>query len=63
MGSVPLTTLRAHVDYGFAEARTPQGNIGIKIWINRGFYDVEDINGDDAQAGQVPQKSKRKNKR
>ncbi|MEN9572971.1 MAG: hypothetical protein RL514_826 [Verrucomicrobiota bacterium] len=32
-GSVPLHTLRANIDYGFAEARTLQGKIGIKCWI------------------------------
>ena len=38
LGSIPLSTLRAKVDYGFAEASTAQGNIGIKIWINNGDY-------------------------
>src|SRR5215472_15939456 len=33
-GSIPLSTLRARVEFGFAEAATAQGNIGIKIWIN-----------------------------
>lgn len=35
-GKVPLHTLRADVDYGFAEAHTTYGKIGIKVWINRG---------------------------
>ena len=35
-GRVPLHTLRAFIDYGFAEAVTPQGNIGVKAWIYRG---------------------------
>jgi small subunit ribosomal protein S3 len=35
-GQVPLHTLRANIDYGFTEATTPQGNIGVKVWINRG---------------------------
>ncbi len=34
-GSVPLHTLRANIDYGFAEARTLQGKIGVKCWICR----------------------------
>jgi small subunit ribosomal protein S3 len=38
MGSVPLNTLAAWVDYGFATARTPQGVIGIKTWVHRGRY-------------------------
>jgi small subunit ribosomal protein S3 len=37
-GSIPLSTLRARIDYGFAEARTAQGHIGIKVWINNGDY-------------------------
>lgn len=35
-GSVPLHTLRADIDYGFAEANTTYGKIGIKVWINKG---------------------------
>jgi len=35
-GKVPLHTLRADVDYGFAEANTTYGKIGIKVWVNRG---------------------------
>lgn len=32
-GTIPLHTLRAHVDYGFAEANTLAGKIGVKVWI------------------------------
>lgn len=35
-GRVPLHTLRAHIDYGFAEARTTYGIIGVKTWIFHG---------------------------
>ncbi|MDQ7790189.1 MAG: 30S ribosomal protein S3, partial [Clostridia bacterium] len=35
-GKVPLHTLRADIDYGFAEAKTTYGKIGIKVWIYRG---------------------------
>jgi small subunit ribosomal protein S3 len=35
-GKIPLHTLRADVDYGFAEAGTTYGNIGVKVWIYRG---------------------------
>ncbi len=35
-GSVPLQTLRADIDYGFAEANTTYGKLGVKIWINKG---------------------------
>ncbi|MGX8797170.1 30S ribosomal protein S3 [Fusibacter sp. JL298sf-3] len=35
-GNVPLSTLRADIDYGFAEADTSYGKIGVKVWINKG---------------------------
>lgn len=35
-GTIPLQTLRADIDYGFAEAKTTYGRIGIKVWIYRG---------------------------
>ncbi|MDI3546772.1 MAG: small subunit ribosomal protein [Halanaerobiales bacterium] len=35
-GRVPLHTLRADIDYGFAEANTTYGKIGVKVWINKG---------------------------
>jgi small subunit ribosomal protein S3 len=35
-GSVPMHTLRADIDYGFAEADTTYGTIGVKVWINKG---------------------------
>jgi small subunit ribosomal protein S3 len=35
-GSIPLHTLRADIDYGFAEARTTYGVIGVKVWIYKG---------------------------
>ena len=35
-GRVPLSTLRADIDYGFAEALTTYGIIGIKVWIFKG---------------------------
>jgi small subunit ribosomal protein S3 len=35
-GRVPLHTLRADIDYGFAEAKTAYGIIGIKVWIFKG---------------------------
>jgi small subunit ribosomal protein S3 len=35
-GNVPLQTLRADIDYGFAEADTTYGKIGVKVWINKG---------------------------
>lgn len=35
-GRLPLHTLKADIDYGFAEARTTYGVIGVKVWINKG---------------------------
>ncbi|MBW7940665.1 MAG: 30S ribosomal protein S3, partial [Candidatus Omnitrophica bacterium] len=35
-GRVPLHTFRADIDYGFAEARTTYGVIGVKVWIFKG---------------------------
>ena len=35
-GTVPLQTLRANIDYGFAEANTTYGKIGVKVWIYKG---------------------------
>ncbi|RKD25434.1 small subunit ribosomal protein S3 [Caminicella sporogenes DSM 14501] len=35
-GNVPLSTLRADIDYGFAEADTTYGKIGVKVWIYKG---------------------------
>lgn len=36
VGSIPLQTLRADIDYGFAEASTSYGKIGVKVWIYNG---------------------------
>jgi small subunit ribosomal protein S3 len=65
VGSIPLSTLRARVDYGFAEGKTAQGHIGIKVWINNGdFLDAEE-GGDaaNAQTGKVSKKPARRSQR
>src|SRR5438270_3918925 len=64
-GSIPLSTLRAKVEYGFAEAKTAQGHIGIKVWINNGDYLSPEENSDaaHAQAGKVSKKPTRQGKR
>ena len=55
-GSIPLSTMRADVDYGFAEAKTTYGIIGVKTWVYRGEVMQGKKrkggarNGDDAQA-------------
>jgi small subunit ribosomal protein S3 len=61
-GSMPLSTLRAKIDYGFVEASTAQGNIGVQVWVNQGMYEDE-TDGADAQEGQASKKPKRAYKR
>jgi small subunit ribosomal protein S3 len=40
-GSLPLSTLQAHVEYATAEAITTYGVIGVKVWIYKGMYGTE----------------------
>jgi small subunit ribosomal protein S3 len=35
-GTIPLQTIRADIDYGFAEAKTTYGRLGVKVWIYNG---------------------------
>ena len=44
-GRVPLHTIRADIDYGFVEARTTFGRIGVKVWINKGEIMPEGYEG------------------
>jgi len=63
-GSIPLSTLQRHIDYGFAIAKTTVGVIGVKVWIDLGEYANEETgDGAHAKASQAPQKSKRAYKR
>jgi len=39
LGSIPLQTLQANVDYGFAQSFTTYGAIGVKVWIYKGMYE------------------------
>jgi small subunit ribosomal protein S3 len=50
-GRVPLHTLRADVNYGFAEARTTYGVIGVKVWIFRGEVLTEEEEQQKAMLG------------
>jgi small subunit ribosomal protein S3 len=52
-GRVPLHTLRADIDYGFAEARTTYGVLGVKVWIFRGeiFGDAHEAAPQEARSG------------
>jgi small subunit ribosomal protein S3 len=44
-GRVPLHTIRADIDYGFTEAKTTYGRIGVKVWINKGEIMPEGYEG------------------
>ncbi len=65
-GRVPLHTLRADIDYGFAEAKTTFGRIGVKVWINKGEVlpeGVVDARGRmDAEAPMPPRRPRRDNR-
>jgi small subunit ribosomal protein S3 len=54
-GSIPLHTLQAHVDYGFAVCRTKYGTIGVKVWLYHGRYGEETLESD-APEGRAPQR-------
>ncbi|MGY8768623.1 MAG: 30S ribosomal protein S3 [Pirellulales bacterium] len=62
-GSIPLSTLRAKIDYGFSESKTAQGHIGVQVWINNGYYEGDDSDGQHAEENQAPKKSKKTYKR
>jgi len=63
-GSIPLSTLRRHIDYGLAESQTTMGIIGVKVWIDLGDYSNEETaDGANAKAGQASKKPKRTYKR
>ncbi|MEN6296623.1 MAG: 30S ribosomal protein S3, partial [Rectinema sp.] len=55
-GRIPLHTLRADIDYGFAEADTTFGKIGVKVWIYQGMVYAQDKNED---AGQLAKRARR----
>jgi small subunit ribosomal protein S3 len=54
-GRVPLHTLRADIDYGFYEARTTFGRIGVKCWINKGEIMPAGYTGQDLTSLEEPQ--------
>lgn len=58
-GTIPLQTIRADIDYGFAEAATTYGRIGVKVWIYKG----EVLKGDVAKARVMAERSERKPRR
>jgi len=62
-GRVPLHTLRADIDYGFKEARTTFGRIGVKVWINKGEILPEGYPVDEARARQQLDEARRDDRR
>jgi small subunit ribosomal protein S3 len=50
-GRVPLHTIRADIDYGFVEAKTASGRIGVKVWINKGEIMPEGFDSGDTRLG------------
>ena len=56
-GTIPLQTLRADIDYGFWEANTTYGKIGVKVWIYKGEVLAEGMN----QRGERPERPRRRN--
>ena len=62
-GRVPLHTLRADIDYGFREARTTFGRIGVKVWINKGEILPEGYPKDEAKLRQERDEQRRDDRR
>ncbi len=58
-GTIPLQTIRADIDYGFAEADTTYGKLGVKVWIYKG----EVLKGDAAKAAAQREKVEKKSER
>ena len=56
-GRVPLHTLRADIDYGFAEAHTTYGVIGVKVWIFKG-ENLEGLDGNSNTVGEAPEEKR-----
>jgi small subunit ribosomal protein S3 len=62
-GRVPLHTIRADIDYGFAEAKTTYGRIGVKVWVNKGEImpeGYETIGGRETRLGEQDQARRRR---
>ena len=55
-GRVPLHTIRADIDYGFAEAKTTYGRIGVKVWVNKGEIMPEGYEGAVDGQGDAPRR-------
>jgi len=60
MGSIPLHTLEADVDYGFVHCRTTYGVIGVKVWIYRGLFNELKVEGEQQAPPPVPSRPRRR---
>ena len=58
-GRVPLHTLRANIDYGFYEAKTVFGRIGVKVWIYKGDVTNKELAAQQANAPKRPERPRR----
>ena len=54
-GRVPLHTLRANIDYGFSEAHTTYGVVGVKVWVYKG----DNFGQAEAEEAQAPREDRR----
>jgi small subunit ribosomal protein S3 len=59
VGSVPLTTLQANIDYGYAISNTKAGTIGVKCWVYKGRYG-SDVQDTDVRPGGPPRRGGRR---
>ena len=59
LGSIPLQTLQANVDYAVVHAVTKVGTIGVKVWIYRGMFGDEDAARAEASGGRFRRRSRR----
>ncbi|MBP0954503.1 MAG: 30S ribosomal protein S3 [Oscillospiraceae bacterium] len=60
-GTIPLQTIRADIDYGFAEANTTYGKLGIKVWIYKGEILKGDVNAARERKFDRPERKRRSN--
>jgi small subunit ribosomal protein S3 len=56
LGSIPLSTLQANVDYAYVPSQTTYGTIGVKVWVYKGMYadSDEDQTQSRAAGGRAP---------
>jgi len=63
MGSIPLHTLEADVDYGFAPSFTTYGTIGVKVWIYRGMFDEQRAEAEEEERPESMIRARRRRQR